>query len=110
VLASEGYRTVALVTNPYLVRNKHGIFRGFEEPGITAAHCTGKCSLGLGFFAYPGERRSICKKANWHDRAESDIKNWNRENEDIAAALGAGEKQELGLEQQERLRAIGYIE
>jgi arylsulfatase A-like enzyme len=58
----------------------------------------------------PGERRSICEKANWRDRAESDIKNWNRENEDIAAALGAGEKQELGLEQQERLRAIGYIE
>lgn len=30
-LASEGYRTVAVITNPWLINEEHGLARGFEE-------------------------------------------------------------------------------
>jgi len=56
------------------------------------------------------EQRPSCDGVAWQDRAAEDIERWSRENESLAAALGEAPTVELDEEQQERLRAIGYVE
>lgn len=56
------------------------------------------------------ERSSGCTTASWSRRALEDLERWTQENEALAEALGEGEVVELDREQNERLRAIGYIQ
>jgi arylsulfatase A-like enzyme len=58
----------------------------------------------------PREQHASCSRVGWRARAESDLKQWARRNRNLAKTLGAAAAVELDPEQQERLRAIGYLE
>ena len=57
-----------------------------------------------------GERSPACDDSSWPKRAAEDIEHWIRESKELADTLGTAKSVELDPEQQERLRAIGYLE